>query len=90
MKRKDYISRNCKKEIHSFCGFPSVRFYDNGGKIRTLAWHNNGDLHRLDGPAYIYYNLNGYIKKSYLIYGKSLSKEEFDLESNRIKTLKNL
>ena len=90
MRRKDYISRNKEKQIHSFCGFPAVRFYNNGGKIITLAWYYNGNIHRFDGPAYIFYENNCVVKKSYYIFGKKINKEEFDLESNRIKILNNL
>ena len=91
MRRKDYISHNSEKQIHSFYGFPAVRLYWNGGKLRTLGWYNKGILHRLNGPAFITFNIyDETIKKSYYIFGKKINKEEFDLESNRIKMLNNL
>ena len=38
----------------------------------------------------IFYENNCVVKKSYYIFGKKINKEEFDLESNRIKILNNL
>ena len=85
-KRKDYISRNKDYKIHSFCGFPAVRIYYPSGKIRTMAWYDNGLPHRLNGPAYIWYFQDGSVLSSlYYINGEYfLSKSEWEIERNRI------
>ena len=46
-------------------------------------------LHRLDGPAYII-KVNNRNIKSYYIHGLFHSKEEFDIERNRIEMLEEI
>ena len=44
----------------------------------VIYYRLNDELHRIDGPAAIYYNTDGSINiVIYWLYGKTLSKDEF-------------
>ncbi len=52
----------------------NIRNRLNGPTLVTtdaIAWHVNGELHRLDGPARIYYS--GNIHQQYYLYGNIIS-----------------
>jgi hypothetical protein len=40
----------------------------------TKAWYLDGEFHREDGPAIVYFNGN----KDWFLYGRSLDKDDFD------------
>ena len=78
--------------FHSYNDEPAEIWYEkNGDKIKNSEeWFYNGYRHRLNDPAKIIY-INGKIGlKEYYIHGKQLTKEEWEIEVNRLEMLQEI
>ena len=73
---------------HSINDQPAyIHFYSDGTK-RSEIWYKHGIDHRLTGPSWISYNDNGEIyMKGYYIEGKEYTREDWEVEVNRIQML---
>lgn len=61
-----------------------INYYENGG-IQGKTWYDeNGDCHRVSGPAYIDHNTNGIIScEEYYLAGVFMSKNDW-LKDSRV------
>ena len=75
--------------LHNINDLPAIIGYFDDGNKSAEFWSKHGRDHRLTGPAYISYNLDGKIlHKEYWIDGNRIhSKEEFETEVNRLQML---
>jgi hypothetical protein len=60
----------------------NCKYYEatySNGKILYRSYYLNGLSHRLDGPAYIYYDtLGSIICEGYYLLGRHITEEEFN------------
>ena len=71
-----------------------LRYYKkNDGDYECVEYRVHGKLHNLFGLAYVYYSIHFdkvILLAHYFIHGKVLSKEQWEIEVNRIKTLEEI
>ena len=87
------ISVDSNNFEHSINDQPAFIHYFSSSfkKISYKWWYKHGRPHRLTGPAYISYRINGDIlTEKYYLNGKKLMKNDWNIEVNRIKMLNNL
>lgn len=76
---------NSKSECHRTNDKPSFISYYKNGNIEGKVWEQNDNYHRLAGPSWIDYNVDGKItNERYCINGKAFTKEEFENHPERI------
>ena len=77
--------------LHNINDEPAYICHYKSGDVSAKYWLKHGKDHRLTGPAFIAYQPDGVISiKRYRIYGKDLTKEEWETEVNRIKMLEEI
>jgi len=76
-------------ELENGC-YKKIYYHDvEKTKIESEVYYINRKLHRLDGPARIWYYRSGEIRgEHYWINGKSYSKEEYNKKININRNLK--
>ena len=79
----DFFSINSDRFLHSFDDKPSLIIGNSS------YWDYNGLQHRINGPALIETYSKG-TNLQYFLYGVEYSKEQWEIEKNRIKTLEEI
>ena len=84
-----YVDNN--NFLHNEDGKASLIWNNDNGTIYKIQYNFHSLIHNLFGSAIIYYNEDGTIdEERYGIFGKRLTKQEWELEVNRIKMLEEI
>ena len=68
----------CHDEFHRENDKPAIVEYDSLGRIAFEAWYTHGKLHRLTGPARIYYKRGFITRREWFINGEQKKRKDIE------------